>query len=170
MLSRQFLRQLKVNKMFDLGPDNQRFTAYVIREENRTQGPSFKTAPDSQFQKLLPENICWHEAPDPIRESDFWNWGDKIKPDARQRITSHLALDAWQNWEDSRFQIGKLLGYLRVPMHAGGQLPSQIRANLQEAHPITYGSLYEVSPIPVQSGPAFTPSGFEQGGVDGYPY
>jgi hypothetical protein len=161
---------------FLLGPDDveweqlPRAVAYQTREENRVQGPSLRTAPDSQFQKLLPENIGWQEAPDPIRQSDFWADGNKIKPDARQRVTSHLSIDSFANWENSTFEIGKLIGYLRVPMHQGGQLPSVIRANIQEAQPITYGSLYEVSPPPTQSGPAYTSTGFTVSGLDGYPY
>ena len=148
-----------------------RFPFAFVQRENRTRGPHFLTAPDSQFQELLPLNIGWQEAPDPIRSSDFFAEGHKVKPDARQRVTSHLALGAFANWEDVTFHIGKLIGYYKVPTYAGAQLPSVIRANIQPGQPTTFGSLYEVpSPLVSQAGPAYTASGFAGSGNDGYPY
>jgi hypothetical protein len=158
--------------MFDLGPDMAPPTyTYQYRDEYEPRdSPSFVTAPDSQFNVLLPENIAWQEAPDPIRESDFWDAGHKIKPDAHMWINSHVELGAWQNWEDDTFHIGKLIGYLKVAMHQGGQRPDVIRANIQEPQAITYGSMYEVSPVVTTPGPAYSASGFDISGFDGYPY
>jgi hypothetical protein len=141
-----------------------------IEENPGPAGPTFLTAPDSQFNELLREPIGWQEAPDPIRQSDFWAAGSKIKPDARQRITSRLAIAYHETISNQTFTIGKLIGYLKVPTHVGGQTPSVIRANIQEARPVTYGSLYQVMPQPTQSGPAFSSAGFDLTGSDGYPY
>jgi hypothetical protein len=142
----------------------------TIEENPGPAGPTRLTVPDSQFNELLKEPIGWQMAPDPIRQSDFWAEGNKIKPDARMRIISKLAIAYQETIDEQTFHIGKLIGYLKVPTHVGGQLPSVIRANIQEAQPVTYGSLYAVSPQPVQSGPAYTASGFDLTGIDGYPY
>lgn len=144
---------------------------YKEREENRRQGPTLLTVPDNQFQELLPELVAPQEAPDPIRQSPFFAYGNKIKPNAHMRITSHLALDTWGKWQEVTFHIGKLVGYYKVPTYAGGQLPSVIRANIQPGNPTTYGSLYEVpSPVVSMAGPAYSSSGFEGAGIDGDPY
>lgn len=142
---------------------------YETREEDRRQGPTTLTAPDSQFQELLPEKIGWQQAPDPIRQSPFFAHGQKIKPNAHQRITSHINLQ-FGMWEDITFSVGKLIGYYKVPTYAGGQLPSVIRANIQPGQPTTYGSIYEV-PSPVVSPAGFyTAQGFQSVGIDGDPY
>jgi hypothetical protein len=138
-------------------------------KEDHIEPPTRLTAPDNQFVALLKEKIAFREAPDPIRESDFWAAGNKIKPDARMWITSHLAIPYHESISEQTHRIGKLIGYLKVPTHVGGQAPSVYRANIQERSPTTYGSLYEVSPIPSPQVPAFTSSGFENIGV-GYPY
>ena len=133
--------------------------------------PYFKGAPDDQFNELLKENIAWHEAPDPIRQSPFWDAGSKVKPDARQWISSILGLNWWgAGMGEETFHIGKLIGYLYAKMYQGHQLPSVIRANIQEPIPTTYGSLYEVSPLVTEAGPAYTSTGFDLMGSDGYPY
>ena len=142
--------------------------AEVVREDH-IEPPTRLTAPDNQFVRLLPENIAFREAPDPIRESDFWNAGNKIRPAAHMWITSHLRIPSWESVMEDTYRIGKLIGYLKVPTHVGGQAPSVYRANIQEALPTTYGSLYEVSPIPSPQVPAFSSSGFENIPV-GYPY
>lgn len=142
-----------------------------VQRENRTEGPHFLTAPDSQFQELLPLNVAWQESPEPIHQSPFFAHGRKIKPNARQRITSHLALGAFGNWENVTFHIGKLVAYYKVPTYAGAQLPDVIRANIQPANPTTYGSIYEIpSPLVSMAGPAYTSSGFAGSGNDGDPY
>lgn len=144
---------------------------YTQRREP-TEGPHFLTAPDSQFQELLPLNIPWQEAPDPIRQSDFYADGNKIHPDAQMRITSHLAIMAKNAVMDDRFQIGKLLGYIHRPMYAGGQQPSVVRANIQEAIPTTYGSQYEVQGV-VPTGNVVLATGMSYNpgpSTDGYPY
>lgn len=158
--------------MFDMGPDTPlSYAGVILRENQNLRGvPYFQTAPEGQFNELLPENVAFNGPPDPIRESEFWAAGEKIKPAAHQRITSHLGLGSWQNWEDGEFHIGKLLGYLKVAMHTGGQRPVDIRGNLQEAVPATFGSMYEVSPLVTQPGPAYTSAGFDLSGQDGYPY
>jgi hypothetical protein len=144
---------------------------YTQRREP-TEGPRFLTAPDSQFQELLPLNIPWQEAPDPIRSSDFYADGNKIHPDAQMRITSHLAIAAKEAVMQDRFQVGKLLGYIHRPMYAGGQAPSMVRANIQDAVPTTYGSQYEIqgvqpaSGVVLASGLSYAPSS----SYDGYPY
>lgn len=144
---------------------------YTQRREP-TEGPRFLTAPDSQFQELLPLNIAWQEAPDPIRQSDYYDYGNKIHPDAQMRITSHLAIDSILAVMEDTFRVGKLLGYIHRPMYAGGQAPSMVRANIQEAIPTTYGSQYEIQGV-VPTGGVVTAAGFAtpvQSSYDGYPY
>jgi hypothetical protein len=151
--------------MFDLGPDTPLTYAEVHTETHEPYGPRRLTAPDSQFNELLPENISWQEAPDPIRQSDFWAAGNKIKPDAHMFIPSMLRIPVIESVMEDTFHVGKLIGYLKVPMHAGAQLPSDIRANIQEASSTSYGALYEIPGV-THAGPAYTTSGFEVFGVD----
>jgi hypothetical protein len=133
---------------------------YVFTQRREPQeGPQFLTAPDSQYQALLPLDIAWQEAPDPIRQSDYYDYGNKIHPDAQMPITSHLAIASWLAVMQDQFQVGKLLGYWHRPMFAGGQLPSIPRTNIQEAMPTTYGAMYEVQPT-MQSPGVITPTGF----------
>jgi hypothetical protein len=151
--------------MFDMGPDTP--ATYVnIQRDEFLSGPLRLTAPDSQFNELLDENICWQEAPDPIRQSDFWDAGNKVNPWAKQWISSHLTIPYQESIDEQTFHVGKLIGYIKKPMHAGGQFPSVIRANIQEPQATTYGSLYEVSPLVTTPGPAYTSTGFDVGGVD----
>jgi hypothetical protein len=144
----------------------------VERREPKGYGtPSFITAPDNQRQELFPLSIGWQEAPDPIRQSDFWAENGKIKPNAHMRIVSHLGVGSWGNWEHDRFEIGKLIGYFLRPMYAGKQQPSLIRANIREAVPTTYGALTEIRP----AGPEvqYAATGFTlpiSESSDGYPY
>jgi hypothetical protein len=154
---------------FDMGPDTP-LTFVHTSSENRLEGPLRLTVPDSQFQALLPEDVARNDLPDVIRQSDFWADGDKVKPDAHMRITSHLSIPYQETIDNQTFEIGKLIGYLRVRMFQKGQHPSVIRANIQEPAATTYGSLYEVSPTVPQPGPAYTPSGFQVAGVSGDPY
>jgi hypothetical protein len=154
---------------YDMGPDTP-LTFSFITPENRLEGPLRLTVPDSQFQALLPENITRNDLPNPLRESDFYADGQKIKPDAHMRITSHLSIPYQEAIDNQTFEIGKLIGYLRVRMFQKGQHPSLIRANIQEPAATTYGSLYEISPVVTQSGPAYTAAGFEVNGITGDPY
>lgn len=133
-------------------------------------GISFDAAPDSQFQKLLPLNISWQEAPDPIRQSDFWASGNKIKPDARMRIVSHLAIGSREAVMENAFRVGKLMGYLQTPTYVGGQQASTPRTNIVEAQQTTLGSLYETMPVPGDQTPYYTSAGFDFSYIDGYPY
>lgn len=159
--------------MYDiLGPDQEAPPTfwYSEREEHHPQGyPRFNTEPEDSFNRLLPEPIGWQEAPDPIRQSDYWDWGEKIRPSAHMRITENTRLTEGL-WSDEHFHIGKLLGYLYSEMHQGGQKPVDIRGNLQPADPTTFGSLYEVIPMVTTPGAAYTSAGFDFTGQDGYPY
>jgi len=158
--------------------DSREFTvppgyAYVQRREPHA-GISFKTAPDSQFQELLDRLGSWQEAPDPIRQSDFYAEGNKVHPWAQNRITSHLAIGAKEAVMQDEFQIGKLLGYYHPgsKQYAGEQLPSVIRTNITPAVSTTYGSQYVLEgvvpngPIQLATGMSYFP-GSQQ---DGYPY
>ena len=165
----RFSNQHKENKMFD-DPDTPLTFAYQLRQENLLSKPHRLTAPDSDFQEILPLNINWQEAPDPIRQSDFWAAGNKIKPDAHMSITSDVWFGFGNAPGEETFHIGKLIGYFKTPMHQGGQKPSLIRANIQEPYQTTFGALYEVSPQVQAAGPAFTASGFVANAMDGYPY
>lgn len=152
--------------------------AFQQREELAV-GPTFRTAPDSQFDEYRDLHIGWHEAPDPIRQSDYWAAGNKVNPQARMPIPSNLAIGSKESVMEDTFHIGKLLGYLHVPMYAGAQHPSVIRANIREGTTTTYGSLYEVQGVqPVGIDRVNTPTGFgipvslvtPEGSNDGYPY
>src|SRR5438552_936490 len=98
--------------MFDMGPDTPLTYANVRTETHEPYGPRRLTVPDSQFNELLPEGIGWHEAPDPIRQSDFWAAGNKIKPNAHAWINSHLTIPYQESIDEQTFHVGKLIGYL----------------------------------------------------------
>lgn len=142
--------------------------AYTQRREPKA-GISLTSAPDSQFNELLPETIGWQEAPDPIRSSDFYAEGNKIKPNPSMRITSHLAIGEKESVMEDTFRIGKLLGYHQLPQYAGRQLPWGTRTNIQPPEPTTYGSLYEVEGTPQQAA-LVAANGFVSQSIDGYPY
>lgn len=140
---------------------------YALRREP-AEGPSFLTAPDSQYSAMQDLGIAWQEAPDPIRQSDFWADGQKIHPQAQMMVNSHLAIGYQESISEQTFRIGKLLGYFPRPMYAGQQKPSIPRSNIQEAQPTTYGSQYQIQEG-MPSGPVLA-SGMLIGGNDGYPY
>lgn len=144
---------------------------YTERREPHT-GPSYITAPDSQFYEVLDLPVAWQEAPDPIRQSDFWADGNKVHPQAHMPIPSNLAIGAKEAVMEDTFHIGKLLGYIHRPMYAGEQQPSVIRANIQEAVPSTYGSQYEVQGVQ-PAGQVTTATGLSEyplPSIDGDPY
>jgi hypothetical protein len=142
--------------------------AFTQRREPHA-GISFTSAPDSQFNELLPETIGWQEAPEPVRFSDFFAEGNKIKPNPSMRITSHLAIGTKESVMQDTFRIGKLQGYYYLPQYAGRQLPWGNRTNIQPPDPTTYGSLYEIQGTPQQAA-LVTANGFTDQSLDGYPY
>lgn len=144
---------------------------YTQRREPHA-GPSMLMAPWDNYEKMYDLNIPWQEAPDPIRQSDFWAAGHKIHPAAQMQIVTNLAIGSREAVMEDTFHIGKLLGYIHRPMYAGQQKPSVIRTNIQEAVPGTYGSMYEVQGV-MPSGPVVTATGFTlptSEHNDGYPY
>jgi hypothetical protein len=147
---------------------------YVQRREP-TEGPAFTMAPWDQYSAFYDLNIPWQQAPDPIRQSDFWAANNKIHPAAQMMIDTHLAIGSREAVSEQTFRIGKLLGYLKRPMYAGMQQPSVIRANIQEAVPTTYGSMYEIQGIQPAAA-VVTAQGFSvpiqdtSSTIDGYPY
>lgn len=139
-------------------------------------GVSYLMTPDDQSRRNYDLNIGWQEAPDPIRQSPFWDAGNKCHPQAHMEVRSQLAIGSIEAVSEQTFHIGKLLGYIHRPMYAGGQHPSLIRANIIEPVPSTYGSQYIVQGV-VPAGPLVTPTGFSEPqqsnpmlGIDGYPY
>src|SRR5216684_3007990 len=55
-------------------------------------GPSFMMAPDDSLGSLFSEEVIgWQDAPDPIRQSNFYTAGNKIHPGAQMRIQSNTA-------------------------------------------------------------------------------
>lgn len=142
---------------------------YVQRREPH-MGPSYLMAPEDNSQCYYDLNIGWHEAPDPVRQSDFWAANRKINPQARMNVTSHIAIGSIEAVDEQQFRVGKLLGYFYKPMYAGMQQPSVMRSNIREAVPRTYGSQFQAG-VPSQPAPSFTASGFDvQNSEDGYPY
>lgn len=147
---------------------------YTQRREPH-MGPSFLMAPDDNTQRQYDLNIGWHEAPDPIRQSDFYADGNKVHPDAQMRVTSHLAIGSIESVSEQQFRVGKLLGYFHRPMYQGRQQPSVIRANISPGHTTTYGSEYVVQGVQpaggVQTAPGFSvPPLSTSSSLDGYPY
>jgi len=147
--------------------------SFVARREPLV-GPSFTAAPDSQFQNLLPQVQSYQEAPDPIRQSDYWNYNNKINPWPHQRITSHLAIGVKESVMQDRFEIGKLIGYIHAGQrnqYAGGQLSSDLRTNIRPPVSATFGSMYQSSGLTntarliTAKGFALTPEDFS-----GYPF
>lgn len=144
---------------------------YTQRREPMV-GPSFTMAPDDNSQRFYDLDVAWQEAPDPIRQSDFWQAGNKVNPQARMNITSHLAIGSREAVDEQTFRIGKLLGYMKRPMYQGMQAPSMIRSNIMEAQPSTYGSQYMVENLQPSPG-VVTATGFQiplSSPTDGYPY
>lgn len=144
--------------------------SYIEREEHHPgPTPSFTAAPASQWEKLLPNTQSWQEAPDPIRQSDFWAAGNKINAWARMWTPSHLAIGVKESVMQDTFEIGKLLGYIHAgrQQYAGAQLPSIVRTNIEPAIPATYGSQYEVRGM---SYPGSVQMATGMSYNDGYPY
>lgn len=135
-------------------------------------GPSFLMAPWDNYDALYDLNIGWQDAPDPIRQSNFYAEGNKIHPTAQMPIVTNIAIGDKESISEQTFRIGKLIGYMKRPMYAGAQQPSVIRANIQEGIPSTYGSQYAVRGIhPASHG--FSAPGFilpVTESHDGYPY
>jgi hypothetical protein len=147
--------------------------AYIQREERRSI-PAFTAAPAAQYNVLLPELHSWQEAPDPIRQSDFWAAGNKIHAWAHMFIPSSLAIGVKESVMQDTFEIGKLLGYIHAgrQQYAGAQQPSILRTNIEPAIPATYGSQYEVRGMSVP-GNIMLATGMSyqaEGYADGYPY
>lgn len=150
---------------------------YTQRREPAA-GPSFLMAPWDNYDVEYELKTGWQDAPDPIRQSDFYAAGNKIKPWAHMPIVTEVAFGSIEAVMENTFHVGKLLGYWHRPMYQGQQHPSVLRSNIQEALPTTYGSMYEVSALHPLGGPV-TPTGFgvapvqsiyTDGQVDGYPY
>lgn len=145
---------------------------YTQRREPNA-GPTFTMAPDDSTGALFSElRIAWQEAPDPIRQSDFYAEGNKIHPTAQMRVPSNVAIGSVEAVDEQTFRVGKLLGYMRRPMYAGLQQPSIPRANIQEGIPSTYGSQYTVRGTP-SAAAGVAASGFitlPSESNDGYPY
>jgi hypothetical protein len=136
-------------------------------------GPALTMAPDDSLGVHYSQlNIGWQEAPDPIRQSDFWASGNKCSPAAQMRIPSNTAIGSIEAVSEQTFRIGKLLGYMHRPMYAGTQQPWRSRVNIQEAIPTTYGSQFQIYDTQGLGGPA-TAAGFvlpTSTSNDGYPY
>jgi len=144
---------------------------YTQRREPH-MGPSYLMAPWDNYETFYDLNVGWQEAPDPIRQSPFYAEGNKIHPWARMNIVSNIAIGSIEAVDDQTFHIGKLIGYLRTPTYQGKQLPSVIRANIEESLPSTYGSQYIVRGVQPATG-AVSATGFTEptsSSTDGYPY
>jgi hypothetical protein len=149
---------------------------YVYTQRREPQASvSFLMAPDDSLGARYSEEVIgWQNAPDPIRQSNFYAAGNKIHPGAQMRIPSNTAFGSIEAVDEQAFHIGKLIGYIHRPMYAGMQHPSVIRSNIQEALPSTYGSMYEVQGLHPTGG-VVTPTGFvvpqeTSSNTDGYPY
>lgn len=111
----------------------------------------------------------WHDAPDPVRQSNFVAEGNKIHPFGGDITPLHTALWKANIMEDS-FRVGKLREPLTKSMYAGTQLPSSPRQNISPGQAITLGSKFTVNPTPITNQPIVLASGFSGAGLDGYPY
>lgn len=149
--------------------------AYTQRREPHV-GAGFLASPDSQYNVYTdntPERLGvsgWQDAPDPLRQSNFWADGRKIHPHARMPRQSNLNIADILSHMSVVFSAGKLKQHQSVPQFAGTQLPSVQRYNIREGYSSTYGSLYEVDPatpppvLVLASGMSYTQS------QDGHPY
>lgn len=145
---------------------------YTQRREPH-MGPSYLMAPWDNYDVEYELRTGYQEAPDPIRQSEFYAAGNKVKPWAHMPIVTSIAWGSIEAVMQDRFQVGKLLGYVHRPMYAGRQHPSVVRSNIQEALPQTYGSMYSVPASQPMGGPV-SATGFipdpTSSSVDGYPY
>ncbi len=129
-------------------------------------------APWDNYDVFYDLDIAWQDAPDPIRQSNFYAAGNKVHPNARMPIVTNLAIGSIEAVSEQTFRVGKLLGYWYRPMYAGKQQPSMIRSNIQEAQPTTYGSQFQVTDTQGLGG-AVSAGGFvlpTSESNDGYPY
>lgn len=144
---------------------------YTQRREPH-MGPSYLMAPWDNFDALYELHGGWHDAPDPVRQSNFYADGNKIHPTAQMPVVTALAIGSIESVDEQTYRIGKLIGYMRRPMYAGLQRPSIPRVNIQEAAPSTYGSQYSMRGVP-SPGNAVAATGFitpVTESFDGYPY
>lgn len=157
---------------------------YAQREELGTPQREFWGTPEDNRgaghrQDVAPEILGvsgYQDAPDPVRQSVFFGAGNKAHPHAWIIRPSHLALWKALISRDSYGTAPKRFIPWNVQQFSGMQLPSDIRSNIDEGTPTTYGSLYSVGAPPSPPGigvPVMMPSGFVStttAAADGHPY
>lgn len=134
--------------MYPPGPENWAHElppsfAFVSKDEheqrqNRTLPPAY------DYNERQDLDIAYQDAPDPIKQSDFYANGNKIRATANVRVPAYLAISEWESIadDDFEFKTGKLaaVGHL-VPQYAGEQLPIDVSPLIPEAEYTTYGNL-----------------------------
>jgi hypothetical protein len=121
--------------------------AYTGRESHEQRLNRFvPPAYDYNAPQELPTS--YQEAPDPLKQSDFYANGAKIRPWAHVRVPSYLAIAEIEAVSDDEFKSGKLSseGSHYIPQHALTQLPIDITPLIPEADFTTFGATNELNP------------------------
>lgn len=127
-------------------------------------------AENAEWMKNDPNGLGvseWQDAPDPVRQSNFFMAGRKIHPFAGDITPLHTALWKALIMHDG-FAAGKVHQHWRPQMYAGMQLPSDVRRNINPGQAVTFGSQYVQGGEPLL-GPVQLASGLT-GTLDGDPY
>jgi hypothetical protein len=111
----------------------------VEQRQNRTLPPAY----DYNAPQELPTS--YQEAPDPLKFSDFYPNGNKIRPWAHVRVPAYLAISEWESIADDTFKSGKLaaLGHV-VPQFYGLQNPIDFQPLIPESEYTTYGATHAI--------------------------
>lgn len=125
------------------------FEATVLRREPDV---GLEYYPTNQNVRL-PVNVYPHDAPDPVRDSDFWAEGKPMQHAwayASRFISTNipgiLSIDAWPA---DGFRIAKYIrsNIVRTPL--GSQAAFQERVNIERASSAPYGSLASLNQRPM---------------------
>lgn len=110
------------------------------QRQNRTLPPAYDYNAPQELQ------TSYQDAPDPIRQSDFFANGNKIRPWAHVRVPSYLAISEIESVSDDEFLYGKIssFGHHIVPQYHGGQNPIDFSPLIPEAEFTTYGAMNEL--------------------------
>lgn len=110
------------------------------QRQNRTLPPAY----DYNAPQELP--TAYQDAPDPIKQSDFYANGDKIRPWAHVRVPAYLAIPEIEAVSDDEFKFGKIssFGHHVVPQYHGEQNPIDFSPLIPEVEYSTYGSMNEL--------------------------
>lgn len=123
--------------------------AYTKTEEQQQRQNLFMP-PAFETNALEMLSTSYQDAPDPIRQSDFYAAGNKIRPWAHNRVANagYLAIAEIEGVADDEFKTGKLSseGYHVVPQYVLSQNPIDFLPLIPEGQYTTYGAQNELAP------------------------